>query len=107
VTSSGILKTPPEHKVLHGITRLSILELAAATGIDVVAEDLVPTDLLGATEVFMTATSAGVLPVESINQQPIGNGTPGEITLGLKSHLNEIEQGRDKKFEHWLTYVNV
>ena len=107
VTSNGTLKTPPEHKVLHGITRLSILELAAATGIDVVAEDLLPSDLLGAAEVFVTATSAGVLPVESVNQRTIGNGSPGEITLGLKSHLGEIERGQDEKFEHWLTYVNV
>jgi branched-chain amino acid aminotransferase len=107
VTGNGILKTPPAHKVLHGITRRSILELAAAKGIDVAVEDLVPADLLGAAEVFMTATSAGVLPVESINQQPIGNGSAGDITLSLKSHLAEIEQGQDEKFEHWLTYVNV
>ena len=107
VTSNGILKTPPEHKVLHGITRLSVLELAAARGINVIAEDLLPADILGAAEVFMTATSAGVLPVESINNQAIGKGVAGEITLGLKSHLKKIEQGQDEKFQHWLTYVNM
>jgi branched-chain amino acid aminotransferase len=107
VASDGTLKTPPEHKVLHGITRLSILELAAASGIDVVAADLLPNDLLSAAEVFMTATSAGVLPVASINHQTIGNGTAGDITLSLKSHLRAIEKGQDEKFEHWLTYVNA
>lgn len=105
VTPDGTLKTPPEHKILHGITRASILELAAARGIDVMTEDLLPTDLLSAAEVFLTATSAGVWPVESINNQAIGKGVAGEITLALKSHLNRITQGLDKKFNHWLTYV--
>lgn len=106
VTSTGTLKTPPDHKVLHGITRQSILEIATATGIDAVTEDVLPKDLLDAAEVFMTSTSAGVLPVESINNQPIGNGTPGEVTRRLKSCLSEIETGQDKNYDHWLTYVD-
>ncbi len=105
VTDDATLKTPPEAKVLHGITRDSIMQLAADSGFRVVAEDLMPTDLFQATEVFMTATSAGIWPVESINKQTIGNGEAGEITSALKARFRKITQGLDKKYDHWLTYV--
>lgn len=105
VTADGILRTPPAQKVLHGITRQTILELAESMDIKTVVGDLLPEDLLGATEVFTTATTAGVWPVESINEQSIGGGLPGEITLALKSRFDDITLGRDEKFDHWLTYV--
>lgn len=107
VSPNGTLKTPPERRVLHGITRASILELAVARDINVVVEDLLPTDLLSAAEVFLTATSAGVWPVESINNQTIGKGATGETTMALKSHFSQITRGQDEQFNHWLTYVNM
>ena len=65
-----------------------------------------PEELLGAAEVFLTGTTAGVLPVESIDGQPVGEGAPGPVSAALRDHFARIVAGEDEDFAHWLTYVD-
>ena len=106
IDDQGRLRTPSEEKVLLGITRLSVLEIARSEGIDVVEDDLHPDDLTLANEVFLTSTSVGVWPVVSIEDQIIGDGNPGALTVKLQSRFTRIVQGEDGAFDHWLTYLN-
>ena len=99
------LATPPEDKVLHGITRASVIELAGALGIACRARDLAVSDLQGAGEVFLTSTSVGIRPVVRIDRKPVSTGGAGPVTARLKSALADITRGADPKFEHWLHYV--
>ncbi|MDE0350588.1 MAG: aminotransferase class IV [Gammaproteobacteria bacterium] len=99
------LVTPPEQKVLHGITRASILELAGALGVGSTVRDLTVDDLHAAAEVFLTATSVGVWPVVRIDGHEVGDGAPGAVTEGLRAAFARIRRGEDAKFEHWLYYV--
>ena len=101
----GSLATPPENKVLHGITRASMIELAAAIGIPCAERDLSVPDLHGADEVFLSATSVGVWPVVSIDRRPVGNGEPGALSLRLREALDAAARGDNPAFEHWLHYV--
>lgn len=101
----GSLVTPPESKVLHGITRASMIELAAAIGIPCAERDLSVPDLHAADEVFLSATSVGVWPVVSIDRQPVGNGEPGTVSLRLREALDAVARGEDATFERWLHYV--
>ncbi len=39
--------------------------------------------LADADEIFITSTLKGVLPAVSLDGQPVGNGTPGELTRRL------------------------
>jgi hypothetical protein len=59
-----------------------------------------------APEVFLTATTANVWPVASIDEQPIGAGAPGPVSAKLRERFNEITSGRAADFQHWLTFVD-
>jgi branched-chain amino acid aminotransferase len=63
---------PPSDGSLEGIVRRSVLELAPGLGLRPVERTLSRVDLLGADEVFLTGTGAGIVPVRSLDGQPIG-----------------------------------
>ena len=68
---------PPTDGALEGITRRSVLELAPGLGLAPVERSLSRVDLLGADEVFLSGTGAGLVPVRALDGQPIGTGEPG------------------------------
>jgi branched-chain amino acid aminotransferase len=103
VDSEGTLRTPPLENVLHGVTRQTILDLAKHDGIDVREVAVRPEDLLGASEAFLTGTTAGVWPIESVDGQVIGDGQPGPISRALRDHFVRAVSGEDPAFSHWLT----
>lgn len=105
LVDSGGLATPPQEKVLHGITRASVIELAGAHGIACSERNLFVRDLRGAREVFLTSTSAGVWPVVQIDRQPVSSGRTGPVTDRLRDALADVTRGADPNFEHWLYYV--
>lgn len=81
VVRNGTIETAPEGpRILSGVTRAKVLELAKKEGIPV-AETVVRRDeLFGASEVFLTGTTVEVLPVVRIDGQAIGPAVPGPIT---------------------------
>ena len=101
--SGGALATPGDERVLLGITRASILELAAAMGLHCEKRELSVADLLAADEVFLSSTSRAVAPVAQIDETRIGDGQPGPLTARLRGRFAEIAAGRDPEFAHWLT----
>jgi branched-chain amino acid aminotransferase len=105
VDARGTLHTPPEDRVLHGITRLSILEIAKHDGLPAVESRVRPEEVMAAAEAFVTGTTAGVWPVESIDDQPLEGGAPGPITGRLRERLGCVVRGEDPDFESWLTPV--
>jgi branched-chain amino acid aminotransferase len=107
VDAKGELLTPLPAKVLHGVTRSSILELAKAEGIPCRETQLPPEALLGASEAFLTGTSAGVWPVESVDGQELGESCPGPISNRLRDRFRRASAGEDPDFAHWLTPVDA
>jgi branched-chain amino acid aminotransferase len=84
VAKEGELFTPPPSDgALAGITRRSVLELAAELGIPARERTLGRVDLLGADEVFLTGTGARIMPVRSLDGCPIGKRAPGPLTAQL------------------------
>jgi branched-chain amino acid aminotransferase len=103
VERSGALRTPPVDRVLLGVTRQSVLEIAKHDGIDAAEARIRPDALAQQAEDFLTGTTAGVLPVESIDGAPVGDGRPGPLAQRLGARLREIQSGKDPAFAHWLT----
>ena len=101
--SNGTLVTPGDERVLLGITRSSILELAAAMGVSCEKRALSVAELLAAEEVFLCSTSRAVAPVAQIDDTRIGDGQPGPLTVRLRDRFAAIASGRDPEFAHWLT----
>ena len=105
VDAAGALATPPARKVLLGITRDSVLALAASLGLGCVERDVSAQELLGASELFLTGTSVGVWPVCAIDGQTVGDGDPGPLTMRLGDKYRAVVRGEAADFEHWLHYV--
>jgi branched-chain amino acid aminotransferase len=78
VARGGRLFTPT-HDILEGITRETVMELAAAQGVSVAACDLELYDVHTADEVFFCSTAGGLIPVIEIDGRRIGSGTPGKL----------------------------
>lgn len=106
VDRGGVLRTPPERLVLLGVTRLSIIELAKHEGLVCEETPVRPEELAQAPEVFLTGTTAGVWPVESIDDQPIGSAVPGPASARLRERFLAVSNGEDPAFHHWLTFTD-
>lgn len=102
VLRDGVLVTPPLISgVLPGITRDTVLTLAAEDGIATGEHDLVRTDLYLADEVFLTGTAAGIVPVSAVDGRVIGTGKPGPVTSLLTDLLADVVTGRSGAHGEW------
>jgi len=106
VKDGRIYTTPLSAGILEGITRNSIMEIARDIGYEVTEKDITRTELYMADEVFMTGTAAEVLPVRMIDEHPIGNGSPGPVTVELQKMFSDIVHGRNEKYMKWLEFVD-
>ena len=81
VIRKGTIFTPPSHSgALEGLTRNKVIELARASGYEVLESTMARYDLYVADEVFLTGTAAEIISVVEIDKRPIGDGKPGSIT---------------------------
>ena len=106
VVRDGKVITPPlGASVLPGITRDTVMQLAAEMGIPL-TESLVPREMLYiADEVFFSGTAAEVTPVRSIDKIVVGKGKRGPITEKLQSAFFALVEGKAKDKHGWLTPV--
>ena len=72
-----------ERDILLGVTRKTVIHLARGRGLEVRYQSLKLNQLSDVTEAFITSSSRGVVPVIQINEIPIGQGRPGQITRML------------------------
>jgi branched-chain amino acid aminotransferase len=82
----------PDRGVLEGITRKTVIELAAELGISLEARK-VPADKVRAVdEVFITSTAGGVIPVTTVDGGAVVAGEPGPVTLRLREAYCDLHQ---------------
>ncbi len=94
VTRSGVLVTrPPSHTILNGITRLSLLRLAAERGISVEERPFTVEEALSAREAFVSSAGTFALPVTRIDGRPVGDGKPGAVTMALRQAYLDYAKG--------------
>lgn len=102
---NGVLKTTPLTSILEGITRNSIMKIAADKKIPVVEERFTRDELYIADEAFFTGTAAEVTPMRELDGRIIGSGKPGPITKELQSIFFDLVKGKNKNYASWLTAV--
>ena len=105
VDAAGDLATPPASKVLLGITRASIIDLASTIGSGCEERDISVDELKRASEVFLTGTSEGVWPALWIDRKFVGDGDVGPVTTQLRNVYRAVVRGEEPAFEHWLHFV--
>ncbi|MDN6400103.1 MAG: aminotransferase class IV, partial [Brachybacterium sp.] len=114
VTADGRLLTPSlTGSILEGVTRESILRLAADRGLEVIEQQLVMSEVLGQidrgeiTEMFAAGTAAVINPIGELRAHggswTVGEGGSGEVTLALRTELTDIQYGRIPDRHGWLT----
>ncbi len=112
VDDDRIITRNLDESFLHGVTRASVLTLAADLGYEI-EERSVPVDELKAWadhgEAFLSGTAAVLAPVGKITvhgeQLEVGDGQPGPNTLRLRQALTDIQVGIGEDAHGWLTPV--
>jgi branched-chain amino acid aminotransferase len=90
----GRIHTPIADCFLDGITRRTTIDLARRRGIEVVERRILPDELAGFSECFITGTAAEVTPVSEIAQWTF---KPGQITQQLMDDYTAEVQPKGKK----------
>ena len=92
LVQDGELLTPREQFVLPGVSRQTVIDLAAELDIPFQEKDLDPFDAAVADEMFLTSTAFCVCPVSSVNGAPVGDGNsvPGPVTARLLQGYSDL-----------------
>jgi branched-chain amino acid aminotransferase len=94
VVKDGAALTPPlESGLLPGITREFLFEVGREANIEVREQVLRDDDLFAADEAFLTSTTREVLPIVSVDDRNIGDGSPGPITSKLLKAFHAVCSG--------------
>jgi len=101
----GVLYTPDITSALDGITRATVMQLAADLGFKVVEKRITRDEVYIADEAFFTGTAAEVTPIRELDGRRIGAGQRGPVTEKLQALYFDIVHGRNDKYRDWLTLV--
>src|SRR5204863_254687 len=102
---AALITPPVTDDILEGITRDSILEIAAELGILVQERQIDRTELYVADEVFFCGTGAQVAPCVKIDGRQVGDGQIGPIAKKIGEVYFAIAHGDDKRHSEWRTAV--
>lgn len=105
IVRNGKLYTPDLTSALEGITRDTIVQLAAEIGLQVIEKRITRDEVYSADEAFFTGTAAEVTPIRELDNRAIGNGERGPITAQLQKMYFDCVHGRDPKRSEWLSYI--
>ncbi len=96
VMKDGVCYThPANHHILKGITRqLVVTRVAPTAGITIIEREFDETFLKDADEIFFTDTIGGIIPITTLNREPVGDGKPGKAAKVLAEQLQHLmEEG--------------
>lgn len=82
-----VLHTPTPDCFLDGITRRTVIDLAKARGVEIVERAIMPDEMEGFEECFITGTAAEVTPVSEIGPYRF---TPGELSMNLMEDYTKL-----------------
>lgn len=106
IVVDGVVSTPSlVSSILDGITRRSVMAIAADLGLTVAERDISRQELYLADEVFVTGTAAELTPIREVDGRPVGGDCPGPVTTQLQRLLDEAFRGRLAGFESWSQSV--
>lgn len=83
IVKDNVLYTPEPRNILRGISREYVFEIAKELGVQYRECNLDVYDVANADEAFMTGTPFCILPVTSLDRQPIGGGKVGPMVKRL------------------------
>ncbi len=92
VVRDGVLLTPiADNRILNGITRLLVIELAKTLGMPVETRDISRQEVLDADEIWFTSSTKEIVPVTRLADQPVGDGLPGPMWQQLHQRFQKFK----------------
>lgn len=85
VKDRTIVTRPLSNDILHGITRRAVLEIARSGELALDERPFGVDEAKAASEAFITSASSFVMPVISIDGQPVGSGAVGPVARDLRA----------------------
>ena len=107
VVKNGTIYEPEIASALIGITRETVITLAAEFGYEVRAKRITRDDLYIADEAFFSGTAAEVTPIRDVDGRSIGAGRRGPITAKIQKRFFDVVNGRVAKHRTWLAPVGA
>lgn len=93
IVKDGVLSTPlTGHKLLSGITRDLVIEIAKNNAILVEERDIKAAELLDADEIWMTSSTREIAPVIQLNGEVVGSGKAGDMWKRVVDKYQEHKQ---------------
>ena len=90
IKSNEVWTSKGEH-CLNGITRKSVIRICNQNKIVIKEKNFSVKDVLSATEIFVTGTFAGIIPVIRVDKKVIGDGIRGKMTKKLQDfYISDI-----------------
>ncbi|KES13732.1 MULTISPECIES: branched-chain amino acid transaminase [Snodgrassella] len=105
IVNDGKLYTPALDAALDGITRRTVMAIAADMNLTVTEKHITRDEVYCADEVFFTGTAAEVTPIREVDGRVIGCGSRGTLTTEIQQRYFDIVHGKNTKYESWLTYI--
>ncbi len=101
IVSAGELVTPPKSNfLLPGITRDLVLELAVRNSMPHCEREITAAELRSADEIWLTSSTKEIMPITSLDDTPVGTGTPGPIYQKMAKlyaeYKERIKQGLEQ-----------
>ncbi|MFL6623723.1 MAG: branched-chain amino acid transaminase [Sulfurifustaceae bacterium] len=106
IVRNGEIATPDLTSALDGVTRDTVVRLAAEAGIKVTVRRITRDEVYIADEAFFTGTAAEVTPIRELDGRPIGAGRRGPVTERLQTMYFDQVHGRREQHPEWLTFVS-
>jgi D-alanine transaminase len=91
VIDGVIFTAPKDEKVLPGITRDLVLELAQAAGMTYREEAVTAEQLCSADEIWISSSTRELLPVTTLDGQAVGTGKPGPLWQQLDARYQRYK----------------
>jgi branched-subunit amino acid aminotransferase/4-amino-4-deoxychorismate lyase len=89
IVERGTIVSPTTANTLPGISRATVIELAAKLDITFVERDIQVHSVMNADEAFTASTPYCLMPVTKINGVPVGDGRPGPMVRRLLGAWSE------------------
>ncbi len=105
IIRNGVIYTPDLTSALEGITRETIMHLAAEIGVEVKEKRITRDEVYVADEAFFCGTAAEVTPIRELDGRVIGSGTRGPISEKLQTMYFDQVHGRRTDKPEWLAYT--
>lgn len=105
VRNERLLTPPVSAGALEGITQDSVATIARDLGLEVEQGNILRSDLYVADEAFMTGTAAEIVPIRSVDERVVGDGTPGPVTRKIQETYKSAVRGGIERYARWVEHA--